>query len=120
MTTDPFTEAARAEAERVARENAPLEYDSIREAFVDAYAAGLQACTHLAAQEDDGHDGWCGCGCQEPTDAEVLAALNAQGVAVSPKMRPAPSLDYWGDKPAEAMRAALSAARDTRRDEEKR
>ncbi len=54
---------------------------------------------------------------QEPTDGEVLAALNAQGVVVSPKMYPAPSLDYWGDKPAEAMRAALSAAR---RDEEKR
>ena len=47
---------------------------------------------------------------QEPTDAEVLAALNAQGVVVSPKMHPAPSLDYWGDKPAEAMRAALTAA----------
>ena len=51
MTTNNFTEAARAEAERVARENAPLEYDSIREAFVDAYAAGLRARTHLAAQE---------------------------------------------------------------------
>ena len=40
------------------------------------------------------------------TDAEVLAALNAHGVVMSPKMHPAPSLDYWGDKPAEAMRAA--------------
>ena len=57
---------------------------------------------------------------QEPTDAEVLAALNAQGVVVSPKMHPAPSLDYWGDKPVEAMRAALSAARAARGDEESR
>ena len=50
----------------------------------------------------------------------MLAALNAQGVVVYPKMHPAPSLDYWGDKPAEAMRAALSAARAARRDEENR
>ena len=106
MTADNFTDAARAEAERVARENTPLEYGSIWDAFVDAYAAGLQARDHLAAQE--------------VTDAEVLAALNAQGVVVSPKMHPAPSLDYWGDKPAEAMRAALSAARAARRDEENR
>ena len=106
MTNDDFTKAARAEAERVARENTPLEYGSVWDAFVDAYAAGLQARTHLAAQE--------------PTDAEVLAALNAQGVVVYPKMHPAPSLDYWGDKPAEAMRAALSAARAARRDEEER
>ena len=54
------------------------------------------------------------------TDAEVLAALNAHGVVMFPKMHPAPSLDYWGDKPAEAMRAALSAARAARRDEETR
>ena len=54
------------------------------------------------------------------TDAEVLAALNAHGVVMSPKMHPAPSLDYWGDKPAEAMRAALTAARAARRDEETR
>jgi hypothetical protein len=49
------------------------------------------------------------------TDEEVLAALNAQGVAVAPKMHPAPSLDYWGDKPVEAMRAALTAAREAQR-----
>ena len=54
------------------------------------------------------------------TEAEVLAALNAHGVVMSPKMQPAPSLDYWGDKSAEAMRAALSAARAARRDEEDR
>ena len=55
---------------------------------------------------------------QEPTDAEVLAALNTQVVVVSPKVPPASSLNYWGDKHVEAMRAALSAARTARRDEE--
>ena len=101
MSNDNFTDAARAYAEQACYqdENRPIAEAGFR--------AGWKAArTHLAAQE--------------PTDAEVLAALNAQGVVVSPKMHPAPSLDYWGDKPAEAMRAALSAARAARRDEEKR
>ena len=97
-TTDPFTEAALAEADSRA-------YGNSAGVFCNAFRAGAEwARTHLAAQE--------------PTDAEVLAALNAQGVVVSPKMHPAPSLDYWGDKPAEAMRAALTAARAAQRDEE--
>lgn len=96
MTTDPFTEAARAEAEE--------RYEFVSD--MACFEEGVEwARTHLGAQE--------------PTDGEVLAALNAQGVVVSPKMHPAPSLDYWGDKPAEAMRAALSAARSARRDEER-
>ncbi|MCZ4325698.1 hypothetical protein [Brachybacterium paraconglomeratum] len=101
MTTDPFTEAARAEAEALFLHSA--EVPSPQE--IGEHIA-VWARDHLAAQE--------------PTDGEVLAALNAQGVVVSPKMHPAPSLDYWGDKPTEAMRAALSAARAARRDEEKR
>ncbi|GAP78528.1 hypothetical protein Y09_1357 [Brachybacterium sp. SW0106-09] len=108
MTTDNFTEATRAEAERRYIENDP-DYPDRETAIARtaAFAVGaVWARTHLAAQE--------------PTDGEVLAALNAQGVVVSPKMHPAPSLDYWGDKPAEAMRAALSAARAARRDEGKR
>lgn len=98
MTTpDPFTEAAYAES----RQQWPMRSQC------SAFESGARwARRYLAAQE--------------VTDAEVLAALNAQGVVVSPKMRPAPSLDYWGDKPVEAMRAALSAARAARRDEEKR
>ena len=99
MSNDNFTDAARAYAEQACYqdENRPIAEAGFR--------AGWKAArTHLAAQE--------------PTDAEVLAALNAQGVVVSPKMHPAPSLDYWGDKPVEAMRAALSAARAARRDEE--
>ena len=97
MTADNFTDAARAEAER--------RFDFLSDA--SCFEQGAEwARTHLTAQE--------------PTGAEVLAALNAQGVAVYPKMHPAPSLDYWGDKPVEAMRAALSAARAARRDEENR
>lgn len=135
MTTDPFTEAANAAAReyvRTPRMNVGTVSDRVAEAHADGWEASR---THLAVQEptdaesiarkklgDDAvdrlaaHFGIA----QEPTDAEVLAALNAQGVVVSPKMRPAPSLDYWGDKPAEAMRAALSAARAARRDEEQR
>ena len=95
MTTNNFTETARAEAER--------RFDFLSDA--SCFEQGAEwARTHLTAQE--------------PTDAEVLAALNAHGVVMSPKMHPAPSLDYWGDKSAEAMRAALTAARAARRDEE--
>ena len=98
MTTDNPTEAARAYAEQACYqdENRPIAEAGFRAGWKAAH-------THLAAQE--------------PTDAEVLAALNAHGVVMSPKMHPAPSLDYWGDKSAEAMRAALSAARAARRDE---
>ena len=96
MTTDNFNEAARAEAERVARENAPLEYGSIREAFVDAYAAGLQARTHLAAQE--------------PTDGEVRAVMKVARTHYSTPVEIGPSF----------ARAVLSAARATRRGKENR
>ena len=109
MTTDPFTEAARAEAERQVPAFTSTDYtkDGLTAVTRLAHVKGWEAARdHLAAQE--------------PTDGEVLAALNAQGIVVYPKMHPAPSLDYWGDKPAEAMRAALSAARAARRDEEER
>ena len=96
MTNDNFTDAARAEAERVARENTPLEYGSIWDAFVDAYAAGLQARDHLAAQE--------------PTDAEVRAAAFA--VLALDGDRGLDGFTY-----SHIARAALSAARAARRDE---
>ena len=110
MTADNFTDAARAEAERrynrIVRRNKTAD-EWLDEGRASGFTSGAEwARTHLAAQE--------------VTDAEVLAALNAHGVVMSPKMHPAPSLDYWGDKSAEAMRAALSAARAARRDEEKR
>ena len=102
MTTDAFTEAARAEAAE-------------RFPFSEGYEVGVYQRRGFVAGAAWARDRLAA---QEPTDAEVLAALNAQGVVVSPKMHPAPSLDYWGDKPAEAMRAALTAARAARRDEE--
>ena len=116
MTNDNFTEAARAEAERVARENAPLEYGSIREAFVDAYAAGLQVRTHLAAQE--------------PTDDEVETAARAMRIeTLAGTVRPGAAARWWdngdvspdeADKLRRLARAALSAARAARRDGEAR
>ena len=52
MTTDNFTETARAEAERVRDENSPLEYGTIRATFLDAFLAGAEwSRDHLAAQE---------------------------------------------------------------------
>lgn len=112
--TDDFTEAAQAEAESWIG----MDLDD-HDNFV---SGAVWARDHLASQEADGGHGprttaaireWTGTwpAAQEPTDAEVLAALNAQGVVVSPKMHPAPSLDYWGERDTEAMRAALSAAR---------
>ena len=92
MTTDAFTEAA----EVASWEDDRHPDDTGAWSRMKFMRGARWARAHLAAQE--------------PTDAEVLAALNAQGVVVSPKMHPAPSLDYWGDKPAEAMRAALTAA----------
>ena len=52
---------------------------------------------------------------QEPTDAEVLAALNAHDPTVS-----TPNLSHYAPSHVEAMRAALSAARAARQNEEKR
>ena len=104
MTTDNFTEAARAEAERVREENAPLEYGTIRATFLDAFLAGAEwARTHLAAQE--------------PTDAEVLAALNAITDLHGP---PEPHLGRYAPRDVDEMRRAIAAARAARRDEEGR
>lgn len=106
MTTDPFT-------------TADDRWDESPHHLADhCEHAGVGKACRRCRRKFDAASQWARdyLAAQEPTDAEVLAALNAQGVVVSPKMRPAPSLDYWGDKPAEAMRAALTAAR---RDEEK-
>lgn len=110
MTTDAFTEAARAEAERQYPALNPdaeeLTYprSALREHKRSAHVAGWEAArAYLAAQE--------------PTDAEVLAALNAHDPAVS-----TPNLGHYAPSHVGAMRAALSAARAARaarRDEEK-
>ena len=108
MTADNVTEAARAEAERVARENAPLEYGSIREAFVDAYAAGLQARTHLAAQEVT----------EEEVTEAALAMCRGDGAGTCWNYDD--TVHGGCTDHTDEARAALSAARAARRDEEKR
>ena len=109
-TTDPFTEAARAEAEAVmseARERVGITVQE-QNRYVEGHVAGAEwARAHLAAQG--------------PTDAEVLAALNAQSRGlVGAHATQRDSLDRFESQSVAAMRAALSAARAARRDEEKR
>ena len=107
MTTDNFTEAARAEAER--QNPVPPTYDPKgpsqweRLLAQQAFRNGAEwARTHLAQQE--------------PTDAEVLAALNADyALRFGPSNLPADSLEPYGDKHVQIMRAALVAAKEARR-----
>ena len=98
MTTDNFTEAARAEAERVRDENSPLEYGTIRATFLDAFLAGAEwARTHLAAQE--------------PTDAECIAVLNAVTTPFGEK----PEKTEWAPAAIQRCREAMVSARTARR-----
>ena len=107
MTADPFIEAARAEAERrhnrIARRNKTAD-EWLDEGRASGFTSGAEwARTHLAAQE--------------PTDAEVLAALNAQSRGlVGAHATQRDSLDRFESQSVAAMRAALSAARAARRD----
>ena len=112
MTTDPFTEAARAEAEELT--GPPVAGETSWD-YRYLFEAGAEwARNHLTAQEghrrvrkyaDDwdtctcGYDAWP-CRSQEPTDAEVEAGANAIIALLTG--------------------VALSAARAARRDEEKR
>ena len=112
-TTDPFTDAARAEAERrnppIDRHPDDLTYPraALREHKRGAFVAGAEwARAHLAAQE--------------PTDAEVRAALGAANRAALTGSRFDLPLSFYPDNVVDAIRAALSAARAARRDEEKR
>ena len=94
MTTDPFADAARAEAESWIG----MDLDDH-----DNFVSGAEwARDHLTAQE--------------PTDAECLAVLNVVMVPLGepPKRN---GLADWNPAAVERVRAALSAAR---RDEEKR
>lgn len=95
MTTDDFTAAAQKSAagKHPSHRNA-LPGDSVLD-IVDAHVEGWKAArTYLAEQE--------------PTDAEVREVWDALGPRVTIAM------EY------EDLRAALSAARSVRRDEEKR
>lgn len=96
---------ARAEAKRVACRNAPLEFDSIHEAFVCGYARGLQA--HPA---------------EDPTDEEVGHAyaewMNHNPIRDLSARRLNCSCGERGFTPCgyehHRLRAGLSAARATR------
>ena len=119
MTTDDFIDAATSAYEdyvRTPKMNVGTFRDRIAEAYMDA---AEWARTYLAEQEghrrvrkyaDDwdtctcGYDAWP-CRSQEPTDAEVEAAKAVLD-----------SVEY-ADEP-QSIRAALSAARAARRDEE--
>ena len=98
MTTDAFTEAARAYARKRYPTGSDLDRD--RRMVVDEFAVWARG--HLAQQE--------------PTDAEVLAALNADyAIRFGPSNLPADNLEPYGDEAVRIMRAALTAAKEARR-----
>ena len=109
MTTDAFTEAACESAASKYRgdwdafQREPVDDWGYSEAERRAHIAGWKAARdHLAAQE--------------PTDAEVLAALNADyAIRFGPRNLPADSLEPYGDEAVRIMRAALTAAQEARR-----
>ena len=114
MTTDPFTKAARAEAERrwSPRESDRLPMDWLDEGMGSGFVLGaLWARTYLAEQE--------------PTAAEVEAARLALHQALASDWMGIVNV-LGGDQReydallAELARAALSAVRAARRDEETR
>ena len=147
MTTDPFTEAARAEAERYFADPG---VDPLALSVIDhAMHMAEWARTHLAAQETDGGHGprttaaireWTGAwpAAQEPTDAELdaaHAAFTAHSRTRLSEDREADEtvcdecgyattwpLGYRTEKRAtrHAAREAILAARAARRDEETR
>ena len=93
MTTDPFTDAARAEAEVQCGNSFDLEH----------FMAGAEwARDHLAAQE--------------PTDAECIAVLNA----VTTPLGEEPKDGEWFPGAIRRCREAMMSARAARRDEENR
>ena len=108
MTTDAFTEAAfESAASKYQGDWDPFEQDPVddyglSESERQAHIAGWKAArAHLAQQE--------------PTDAEVLAALNADyALRFGPSNLPADSLEPYGDKHVQIMRAALVAAKEAR------
>lgn len=171
MTTDPFTDAARAEAERrwtrlpkqsgntlrvgtrfgfmvgagwaqrylTAQE--PDTAERVRAWAVRQYPSGtpLDQDRRMVAAETEAYlSGRSGRetselseaaknagpidppAAQEPTDAEVIAALGAANRTTLTGSRFDAPLSFYSDNVVEAMRAALSAARAARRDEEKR
>ncbi|QCR53229.1 hypothetical protein C1N80_06290 [Brachybacterium sp. SGAir0954] len=104
MTADDFTTAARAEAEAF-----------VRQAMSDAWTDG-EEFEHLPRVLAERLPGWARAhlAAQEPTDAEVVAALGAANrITLSGSRFDAP-LTFYSDAVVRAMRAALRAARDVR------
>lgn len=97
MTTDDYTTAARAEAHK-------FWADTLNDNTVGIRDLG----EHIARWARDYLAE------QEPTDAEVLAALNADYAVRHPHSEPADTLDDYGDWTVDIMRAALRAARGVR------
>ena len=113
MTTDNFTEAARAEAEgrynRTVRRNKTAD-EWLDEGRASGFASGAEwARTHLASQE--------------PTDAEIEAAAKSLWAEIwlNPELHPWDTEATGAERAScrREARAALSAARAARRDEEK-
>ena len=101
MTTDNFTEAARAEAERrysrIVRRNKTAD-EWLDEGRASGFASGAEwARDHLAAQE--------------PTDAECIAVLNAVTTPFGEK----PEKTEWAPAAIQRCREAMVSARAARR-----
>src|SRR5699024_4278823 len=106
MTTDPFTDAAEDRVDELwpyAPAGFPLPPARRMDRRIGFRLGAQWARTHLTAQE--------------PTDAEVLAALNADyAIRFGPRNLPADSLEPYGDERVQIMRAALSTARRDEKD----
>ena len=105
MTTDPFTEAARAEAgRRFPLPDRKKRHDGTPEGVgQEGFEQGAEwARTHLAAQK--------------PSDAECIAVLNAVTTPLGEK----PKYTVWFPAAIQRCREAMMSARAARRDEEKR
>src|SRR5699024_11621816 len=107
MTTDDFAEAAAHRVDELwpyAPSGFPLPPARGMDRRIGFRLGAQWARTHLTAQE--------------PTDAEVLAAPNADyAIRFGPRSLPADSLEPYGDERVQIMRAALTAARTAPRDE---
>lgn len=142
MTADDFTTAARAEAERVHYPSPSSRTPSaLNRATAAAFRDGASwARAHLAAQDlqvtiqrNEGEPAVCEVrqggvlifsgldrsagvrvAAQEPTDAEVVAALGAANRTTLSGSRFDAPLNFYAGNVVEGMRAALRAARDVR------
>lgn len=99
MTADDYTTAAREEARRAWWDD---RYRDMNQYPPLAFAQHMAEWARVYLSQ------------QEPTDAKVLAALNADYAIRHPLTSPSNTLDDYGDWTVDIMRAALRAARDVR------